>query len=179
MATQVPRVSANTTITSNWGNLTSFAVSELQILPVAKCQVSGEQINLAHGDAFAVFPFTSEQYDPLNWHSNTTNNSRITPTIAGFYRVSVNFSFGTGSDYIRLLVDVYKNGGLNGGFRIFDGIGIGTGATQRVMSLATPLIQINGTGDYFEVRPYQLNTSTGTNVFGTTCLVELVAFPEV
>ena len=37
--------------------------------------------------------FTSEDFDVPAWHSNTTNNTRITPDVAGVYLVTANVEF--------------------------------------------------------------------------------------
>jgi len=52
------------------------------VLPA--CMLPSTSVTLTTGTPTYV-PFATESYDPLGWHSTTSNTSRITPTIAGWY----------------------------------------------------------------------------------------------
>jgi hypothetical protein len=95
----------------------------------------------------------SEIIDPLAWHSAVTNTDRITPNIAGVYRVTGNVSFANNATNVRR-TEVLLNGTT-----------IGTGATSSTYGnnvQASVVVQLNGTTDYFTVTGYQDSGSSLT-----------------
>ena len=102
-----------------------------------------------------VVPYTSELTDPLGWHSNSVNTSRITPNIAGTYLFTLvvnNVSGGT-----RALQGLFKNGAATAVPIFMDTPG--TIDDFTVSGYATA----NGTTDYFEHR-YLVTGATKTGV---------------
>lgn len=94
-----------------------------QIPRAATSAVTGTRVtNTAASAALAEFtPVTlawdTETWDDGNWHDNVTNNSRITVTATGRYRLTVGLNFnvdtgGTYSNALRGSVKVLKNGSL-------------------------------------------------------------------
>jgi len=91
----------------------------------------------------------STYIDPLNWHSEITNNSRITPTYPGWYSVTFNTSL-TGSVYERVRHILVNGAGVDS---VSDGITTTEGSGVRAGVTAT--VYCNGTTDYIETAVYQ------------------------
>lgn len=97
----------------------------------------------------------SPNSDILNWHSNTFNTDRITPTIAGKYHVNVEIEFGsnaTGYRYAQLM----KNGVRIPGYIQEQN----TVANQYGGSMLTGDIWLNGTTDYLTLTISQASSTT-------------------
>ena len=118
------------------------------------CVLENTAVTMTDGVA-GVVPFTSEVTDPLGWHSNATNTSRITPNIAGtyFFNICVNDVAGT----TRALMRVLKNGAALTVPIQMDTTGIFDDFTLSGYATA------NGTTDYFELG-YLVTGATKTNV---------------
>lgn len=133
----------------------------------------------------------SEIYDDLNWHDITTNNSRITPTVAGRYKVTLRGVLSASFIVYAGHLSVYKNGAQadqGGNVHYFTASGIST-AYPGMINTATVLpefvtyVDANGTTDYFESYIY-LNTiggatqNTANTASGrTTFMLELERAP--
>jgi hypothetical protein len=100
----------------------------------------------------ASFLYT-EIIDPLGWHSAATNTDRITPNVAGVYRITVTSSFANNATNNRR-AELLLNGST-----------FGTGVTSTIFGNNVQLsgvIQLNGSTDYFTVTTYQDSGSTLT-----------------
>lgn len=96
----------------------------------------------------------------VSWHDETTNNTRITPTIAGVYTFngSVALNNSPGGNYTQLLVGVYKNG-----TRIDGPTTTRPDPTIAGMSSQVHVSTVmNGTTDYVELEIIQQNTGPST-----------------
>lgn len=76
-----------------------------------------------------------------------TSTSRFTPNIAGYYMMTAQVQFATGSYATRIIF--YKNGGI-----------AAYGASGTVVTQGSFLIYLNGTTDYIEI---YATTATGQN----------------
>lgn len=106
---------------------------------------------------FTVIPFGSgtETIDVGGWHDTATNNSRITPTVAGVYRITGFFdSASGGADYI--IYRAKKNGAAQNGSAQYVGTNIVADTNINV------IVEANGSTDYFEVEGYQTGASSTT-----------------
>lgn len=108
---------------------------------IPACVLQNTSVTLTDGVNTAI-AYTSELRDPLNWHSNSVNTSRITPTIAGIYLVTMVINNVSGTT--RSLHTLYKNGGVPTVPIGFDTTG---GAVDDFV--ASGYIDANGTTDYF------------------------------
>lgn len=92
----------------------------------------------------------TEILDPLNWHDNATNNSRITPTIPGFYTVigNVQLAGGTGGTNPRRWAAIRVNGSTQYFGTVFPA---SAGAVNLGMQVVVPDLQLNGSTDYVEL----------------------------
>lgn len=114
---------------------------------------------------------------PLNWHSTTVNNSRITPQIAGEYEVIGYYSCAVNNTGDRA-AQIRKNGSS-------------TGASPRTPYAAVPspksnqvaggvmcfgYVEMNGTTDYVELMGFQDsggNLDTFANADGTRSWMQM------
>lgn len=151
----------------------SFGTVLKRVSPIgAVCQVTQSTMNIADSTPTLV-TFGGESLDPLSWHSIVTNNTRVTPTIAGWYRATFSCLFSDDADYVRLFAHFFKNGsGTNIRSDLTDSGGT---LVRAAISIASPLIQLNGSSDYLEVSVLQTNTSgNAESVESSFFLVELV-----
>ena len=137
------------------------------------CQVKrsgGGTQTINHG-SITTIAFDAEDFDPNGWHSTSSNNERVLPDVAGWYRVTLVLSWTADTDLTRVFGIVTKNGGtIDTDDRPYT-VPTGVGVQNRVV---TTLVSMNGTTDYFTATCYQENTSTGTNVMTPVMLVEFV-----
>lgn len=109
----------------------------------------------------------SEDADDGNMHDTAVNNSRVTPTRAGWYTCRVTASFGTpGSAFTQIAVAPAKNGTRVDGQVV---IRPDAASTAGAGAQSTALIYCNGSTDYVEGYVQQnsggsQNTSTTTGL---------------
>lgn len=100
--------------------------------------------------------FAAEDIDTHGFHSTVTNTSRVTPTVAGYYRVRGTVVFGSRTDYSDVNVWIRKNGVTNMAPASRCGYsGITTTAVET--GIAEVIVDMNGTTDYVEVVANQNN----------------------
>lgn len=153
--------------------LTAANLNAVTVGNNAFCQVRQAATQSISDSTSTFVTFATEDVDVLAWHSTVTNTDRVTPTIAGWYRATFLADWGSDTDYTRLLMDVFKNG-ADVGLRI-DHVPPAIGGTRAFLG-STPLVQLNGTTDYLNLRVFQTNTSAAANTVQCRLLVELV-FP--
>lgn len=108
----------------------------------------------------------SEDIDTHNFHDTVTNNSRITPNVAGYYRVTVTYA-SVANVATQLFAVVGKNGTAGFVQPLVRHTPAATSAAKAVS--ATAIASANGTTDYFEGLVNQnsggaLNTQVGGSV---------------
>lgn len=124
--------------------------------------VANSTQSLADATAVAI-TFATEDIDTHGFHSTSVNTSRITPTIAGYYRVRGTVLFGARADYADLNCWIRLNGSSNlapayrGGFA-----GITTSSVET--GIAEVIVSLNGTTDYVELVAQQNNTANVAQV---------------
>lgn len=113
------------------------------------CRVYRSSAQSLTNDTVTLIDFNAETSDGPGWHSNTTNPSRVTPTIAGLYLIVGGISFaanGTGSRDVT----IWRNG--TGGSPVASqGRGAAVTATYSVNWTVTGVFPANGTTDYFSL----------------------------
>lgn len=119
--------------------------------------------------------FSTEDIDTANFHSMVTNTGRVTPTVAGYYRVTATFVPAARADFNTLLVTISKNGtGVSPAERIPFG---GTSVNSIFTLQTSGIYAANGSTDYFSVFVLQdnvANVANNTVVGGTTvCTLEV------
>jgi len=143
-------------------------------IPAFRAVLSGNQT--IPFNVYTKLTLSSEIFDTASCYDPTTNY-RFTPTVAGYYQVSLQILCGgTATRSYLAYAAIYKNGSVNpnsiGGFSIT----FADGADNSVNT--SGLIYMNGTTDYLEAYIYQYDYSanstllakvTGTNF--NACLV--------
>lgn len=123
----------------------------------------------------AITPLTFSGVDVIdthNFHDPSVNNSRITPTKAGYYRVSGSVWMNASLTYTNIRVGIRKNGttmqapAVGVGGLAFQGAPASAPTAQiSGIPIGDVLIDMNGTTDYVELTVNQSNT--GAAAFGT------------
>lgn len=119
-----------------------------------------------------------EVFDDLGWHSTVSNTSRVTPTIAGRYKVTLLPVYAFNTAMTGTQPKVYKNGSL---YRAGGSVKPSSGSnTATYGGEMTCYVDMNGTTDYVEGYTYQTSTGSvsqtlnGSSASGyTTMIVEL------
>ena len=106
--------------------------------------------------------------DTHGYHSESTNNSRVTPLLAGVYAVSGGYSTSARTDYASLQASIRLNG-----TNLASDNKMGPNATSanREVVVGPVFVQMNGTTDYVEIAGYQdnvANVAVNTNVSGSS-----------
>jgi hypothetical protein len=94
--------------------------------------------------------FNTDILNPLAWHSTSTNNSRITPTIAGYYLIVGNAQLtgATGGTNPRRWAAIRVNGSTQYFGTVFPA---SAGAVNLGVQVVLDGLQLNGTTDYIEL----------------------------
>lgn len=106
----------------------------------------------------ATFGAGSEDLDTHGFHDTAVNTSRVTPNVAGWYRVNGGVALAGATDYTSIEVRVRKNGATN--LAPATKYSSGAGSLTQV-AVASALVSCNGSGDYFEL-VFQANKTAGT-----------------
>lgn len=112
--------------------------------PIGRATQSAAQ---ALADAtFVAITLTTEEYDTHGFHSTASNTSRVTPTVAGYYRFTGIVTFEAQATGVGLDVHFRLNGtqSITGAVRI-------PGTTTIVAQQLTVTVPMNGTTDYIEL----------------------------
>lgn len=127
------------------------------IQQVAQSLVSGANTALT-------FSAGSEDIDTDGWHDTVTNNSRVTPTVAGYYRVTAAVNFVASTTTVGMQALTAKNGSVQSP---------SSRARPNASSLvagaqADALLSANGTTDYFEAFGWQSDSGAAARLTNIT-----------
>ena len=118
----------------------------------------------------------SEDIDTDGYHSESSSNTRVTPTRAGIYKATVTTAFAPSAAQTAVDAMVGKNGSIT---QPQVRLSPGTSNIAKAQ-MASALISINGTGDYIEGFARQisspsasLNTQVGSG-FNSVLEVEFI-----
>lgn len=137
--------------------------------PPALAQVGATGLVVPDNTPYQVV-FTAADFDPLGWWQSGSNPSRVAPTIAGWYRVTIRFNYANGSNWGRLEGALRKSG--NAVWTFEENPHSGTVGAAEIA--AGTLVQCNGSSDYLETWLLQDNTVGDARAADCTMLVELV-----
>lgn len=114
--------------------------------------------SIAHNTAVALqFGTSSEVLDTANWHDTVTNNSRITPTIEGWYEAWGAVALGGRTDYTNEQA-WFRTAGVNAIPGAAKPPISSTQLNGTVMLIPAPAtIYFNGTTDYIELMVQHTN----------------------
>lgn len=123
-------------------------VADAIFRPLVRLVQQAAQTGLASGaNTVLTFGAGSEDIDTHNWHDTAVNNTRVTPTKAGYYKVTVMPVFAFSTTITSLNSFIRKNGSIvqrSGNVKPAS-TNVNTGAPQLSMILTA-----NGTTDFFE-----------------------------
>lgn len=121
--------------------------------------------------AAITFGSGSEEVDTHGFHDTTTNPSRITPTIAGWYRLTGTFNIVSGTS-VTQLVGVFRRNGTTVAPLVPLRPDAASNAAQGIQITAT--VSVNGSSDYLEFWASQNSSGAiNTNVtVGQQCVFE-------
>jgi hypothetical protein len=113
--------------------------------------------------------FSTEVLDPLGWHSTSTNTSRITPNISGYYFVTMQLNDITGGGALtRALMRMNKNGAT-----LAIPIQMDTTGEDDDFALSG-YVFCNGTTDYIEMNILQTNAGSTNRTISARFTAEFV-----
>lgn len=115
--------------------------------PIGRLVQTVAQTGIASNTTTAV-TFTTEDLDPDGLHDTGSNTSRVTPTVAGHYRVCGSVSIAGAADHTIIEAFIRRSGstGIAPSFRL-----AATFGNQTLVFGTTALVECNGTTDYFEI----------------------------
>ncbi len=121
--------------------------------PLVRLVANGTQ-SIPHNTSTAL-QFSTEEIDTNNFHDTATNNSRITPSKAGYYRLTGVVMMAARSDWTYIQVGINKNGTA-----VAPHNRVGPNANSTVRAVDVDCIQqANGSTDYFELSVLHVNTA--------------------
>jgi hypothetical protein len=113
--------------------------------------------------------FSTEVLDPLNWHSTSVNTSRVTPTISGYYFVTLQLNdIASAGALTRALMSLIKNGAA-----LAIPIQMDTTGEDDDFALSG-YVFCNGTTDYVEMRVFQTNAGSTSRSISARFTVQYV-----
>jgi hypothetical protein len=145
-------------------NGTTWVQPKTIVKPVVRLVAQSSQSAASNTTVQVQFGTSSEIIDNYNFHSEVTNNTRVTPSVAGYYKVTGHAAFGARDDY--RITDSYLR--LNGTTTVPGSSGrvnyptfSGTNSTtsSSVMTHSEAIIAFNGTTDYVELMAVQTNVA--------------------
>lgn len=133
-----------------WGDISALQARATALESPPLCIVKHSVIaGIATGGA--VLPWDTDLLDPLNWHNPASNNSRIIPTINGWYQVNGNVQFASSTTAGRRAAAVRVNGAT-----LYYGTVIPNTTTGgNLGAIVITEVPLNGTTDYVELYAYQ------------------------
>ena len=108
--------------------------------------------------------FTTENVDSNGGHSTSSNTSRFTPTVSGYYLVVGQVGYANGSSTGRRGAKILRNGSGVTGTQIL----LSSGDDASILSIpVSGMVYLNGSTDYVEIAAIQdsggsMNTTTGS-----------------
>lgn len=137
-------------------NGSTWVAPKTSFKPVGVLKQQAAQL-LASGTSTAItFGSGSEDIDSHNFHDVTTNNTRVTPTIAGYYRITGHLSMPS-LGLTQVAAAIAKNGTRVSPQAIMRPDTVAASSTAQT----TVILNMNGTTDYFELFGQQ--NSAGAN----------------
>jgi hypothetical protein len=136
---------------SGWGQ------PKIPFIPVGMLRQQSAQLLATNTQTAITFGSGSEEFDTYNQHDVTTNPSRVTPNVGGYYRVTGHFSMSSVT-LSQVTAAIAKNG-----TRVSPQATMrpdnASGAASTAQTSA--ILVMNGSTDYFELHGSQ--TSAGSN----------------
>lgn len=132
-----------------------YSASRDQSIPLVRLIQATTQSIANNADVALTFGTGSTDIDTHSFHSETTNTTRITPKVAGYYRFDTQLYMPGRADYSFLGAAIAKNG-VSVATR--DRNGPNANASSRSADTSA-ILAMNGTTDYAEAWANQANTA--------------------
>lgn len=121
--------------------------------------IQATQQNLTSAaETVITFGTGSTVWDTGDFHSETSNNSRVIPNVAGYYRVSGTTYFSQDTDYIVLQCQPRVNGSNYATAQRLVKASTATADVVQAISFGPVTVLVNGTTDYIEMMAVQSNS---------------------
>ncbi|SRR6266704_235896 len=143
--------------------------------PVCRLIQQSAQSLADNADTALVFGAGSEDVDTSGAHDEVTNNTRITPTKAGYYTFYALLFVVAATDYVNLQIYVKKNATTILPSSSRQGPNATSGS--RSVQIVVPSIPMNGTTDFMEAFGNQDSSgshNTASSGSNTSCLFGMV-----
>ena len=128
--------------------------------PIVKLIQQSAQSVPSDTDTEILFGPGSEDTDTHGYHDTRTLTHRITPQLAGYYRLTGGVFWGSDTDLISWYSAIAKNGSVQAP-RVRDVLpATATANLTRGLQVST-ILQANGTSDYFSLVGRQLQNTPG------------------
>lgn len=127
--------------------------------PIGRIRQGTAQTGITNSTNTMVTFTATDEIDTHAFHNPASNSSRVTPTVAGTYRVTGGVALGGNTDYTQVQAFLAKNGtALAPAHRITPS------ATSNTLVLpVSALIECNGSTDYFEIGFNASRSGAGTS----------------
>ncbi len=154
--------------------VTADKLNAIADVPLVRLVQKAAQALADDTDVALTFSTASTDYDTHGFHSESVNNTRITPSVAGYYRVSGTVFMASSSSIAILNAYVGKNGNTREGFDRRKPAAVAGTQSASVEDI----VFMNGTTDYLQLIGRQtsggsVNTFTGGS-FASTFLCEFI-----
>lgn len=131
--------------------------------PLVRLTQQTAQSLASNTDVALTFGASSEEIDTNGFHDTATNTSRITPTVAGYYRLTGTVTLAADTDLVSWQAAIGKNGSIFAprGLAVLPATATASVPRSAFVSL---ILSANGTTDYFELFGRQLQTAATTSL---------------
>lgn len=147
--------------------------------PMVRLVQASSQSLTSGAETAITFGTGSTVWDTNNFHSETSNNSRVIPNIAGYYTVRGTTYFSADSDYTILQVQPRVNGSNYATAQRLVKASTATSDIVQALGFIASSVLVNGTTDYIEMMAAQTNaggSAEATFVNSTSASVLEVIF---
>jgi hypothetical protein len=128
--------------------------------PAGRIIASGTQ-SIPHNTATAIAFSGTDEIDTHGQHNPSSNNSRITPNVAGVYRFTGTLAMGGRADWTYIEAGFRKNGSA----ALPSYVRIQPGSNNTVRMVQVSVMQaMNGSTDYVELMALHLNAAVAAQV---------------
>jgi hypothetical protein len=140
--------------------------------PIGRLRQGTAQTGIVNSTATAITFTATDEIDTADFHSTSTNTSRVTPTVAGYYWVQGGVALGGATDYTVVQAYIARNGSaLAPAFRITP-----SASSQTLVLTAAAVVECNGSTDYFEI--YYVATRSGAGTSATVVSAQFACVLE-
>lgn len=160
-------------VETSLGSVEDETASKTYEKPLCRLVQQSAQSLTSAADTAITFGTSSEDIDTHGFHSEVTNNTRITPNVAGYYKITGTVFFAASSSITSAMATISKNGTVQP-----PRVRAKPDSQNWSTSVQVSMIQrANGTTDYFELLGTQSSAgAVNTNVGGSFASVFEVEF---